>query len=541
MCCSSPPDPPDYSAQMQMSEETSKRALALQEQQFKWAQDESARNRSILERQLAISEPVMREQAEAGREARERYKDIYQPIEDYAAEEAMQYASPEEQAKRRAQAMSQVGQAFDAQRDVAQRRLESYGVDPSMTRQQALDVGIDIAEATAKAQAGEMAGNRVEDLGRSLRGEAINVGRGLPSQTAAAYGQALSAGQTGTGSALAQSQLAGQQMGTSPQYMQLGNQGLGTSASILGSSYNNQLNAWEAEQAASPWNAVGNLAGMAVKGYMGGLGGADGGMPPAAAFMDGGMADIHTNDPAIHFFDGGVVTDGYPTTAGVRTLSYADGGVTGGAIAGQGTTSANLRPLSYANGGTTPALGALTGSGGPGMGGVPGPQRTTAGLRRLADGTSGQTHAPGGDSSYQGSRANVRYPLGNSGGLITGLSDGTGIDDSIPAKVSAGEYVIPADVVHIKGREFFDKLLEKYHAPAEEQQAPETPPPNLGVPAIPGAANGGALPMQVPAHARYTQSALPPVSGGAGYLDGGAVYLTGGRGGNPDKRVHRPG
>lgn len=47
---------------------------------------------------------------------------------------------------------------------------------------------------------------------------------------------------------------------------------------------------------------------------------------------------------------------------------------------------------------------------------------------------------------------------------------GTGISDSIPAMLSDGEYVIPADVVKRKGVEFFDKLLEKHHMPAAEQK-----------------------------------------------------------------------
>lgn len=54
------------------------------------------------------------------------------------------------------------------------------------------------------------------------------------------------------------------------------------------------------------------------------------------------------------------------------------------------------------------------------------------------------------------------------GGAVSG--PGTGISDSIPARLSDGEYVIPADVVKHKGVEFFDKLLEKYHMPAAEQK-----------------------------------------------------------------------
>ena len=53
-------------------------------------------------------------------------------------------------------------------------------------------------------------------------------------------------------------------------------------------------------------------------------------------------------------------------------------------------------------------------------------------------------------------------------GHVTG--PGSGISDSIPARLSDGEYVIPADVVKRKGVEFFDKLLDKHHMPAAEQK-----------------------------------------------------------------------
>lgn len=46
------------------------------------------------------------------------------------------------------------------------------------------------------------------------------------------------------------------------------------------------------------------------------------------------------------------------------------------------------------------------------------------------------------------------------GGPIAGA--GTGRSDSIPIRVSNGEYVIPAHVVKMKGKEFFDGMLEKY-------------------------------------------------------------------------------
>jgi hypothetical protein len=64
----------------------------------------------------------------------------------------------------------------------------------------------------------------------------------------------------------------------------------------------------------------------------------------------------------------------------------------------------------------------------------------------------------------------------SNGGQVEG--PGTGTSDSVPAKVdnkpirlSAGEYVIPADVVKKFGVSAFDKLIAQHHIPAEMQQA----------------------------------------------------------------------
>lgn len=54
-----------------------------------------------------------------------------------------------------------------------------------------------------------------------------------------------------------------------------------------------------------------------------------------------------------------------------------------------------------------------------------------------------------------------------SGGTVSG--PGTGTSDSVPANLSKGEYVIPADVVQNLGVRFFDELKNHFHTPAEVQ------------------------------------------------------------------------
>jgi len=78
-----------------------------------------------------------------------------------------------------------------------------------------------------------------------------------------------------------------------------------------------------------------------------------------------------------------------------------------------------------------------------------------------------QQSMPQGAAPSQGEMANMA-----DGGMVTAgehaaeggevKGAGTGTSDSIPIKVSKGEYVIPAHIVQMKGKEFFDSMLDKY-------------------------------------------------------------------------------
>lgn len=170
----------------------------------------------------------------------------------------------------RGRAIADVNSAFEAQRRNAQARLEAYGIDPSQTRAQALDIGMRTAQAAAEAAAADAATQRVENVGRALRAEAINIGRGLPSQVAGSYGQSIAAGQAGIGGANATSansaNLATSSLGFSGQALQ----GYGQGAGIRSQGYQGQLAAAEMANAnaAAPWQALVTLGGGALGAFM---------------------------------------------------------------------------------------------------------------------------------------------------------------------------------------------------------------------------------------------------------------------------------
>jgi len=167
MCCSEAPAPPDMSAQVEGQMEIAKMAQATAQEQLAFARDKWGQQQGMLDQVLAVQMPMMQDQFENARKDRSRYESVFQPLQDKAITEAESYNTMERQNKEAGEAMADVGTAFDAQRVNAQRNLESYGIDPSQTRSQAIDADVRMAEATAKAGAGNMARRRVEQTGRA--------------------------------------------------------------------------------------------------------------------------------------------------------------------------------------------------------------------------------------------------------------------------------------------------------------------------------------------------------------------------------------
>lgn len=354
MCCSDPPPPPDLGPSAEASMEIGRMNTQIAREQLDWAREQDTMNREILNEVLSIQMPAMREQYEQARSDRERYETVFRPFEDQFAKEAAEYDTPEKRQQAQAQAIADVSTQFDAQRQNALQRLEEYGVDPSQTRNAALDVGVRTAQAAASAGAASQAGQRVEDVGRALRSDVINMGRGALSNAAGFYGQAVGAGSAGVQGA---TQTTGAGAGATQSALgfgQLGMQGYGQGANILSQGYGNQMQGYNAgvAQTTGMLQGVGSIAGAAM------------------AIKDGGVIEGEYEE----------VTEG------------------------------------------------------------PGHEAREA---AMAVDPKGDVNGPG---------------------------DGSGIDDQIPAYLSDGEYVIPADVVQAKGEEFFDKLLERYHVPAEQQE-----------------------------------------------------------------------
>ena len=345
----STPKAPDLKPYADALEKTGEWGFLAGQEQLKWAKEQDATNRALLERVLGPQLAAQADQASWAKKDRERYETVFQPLENSLVEDFQNYGTPERAAAERGRAMADVGTTFDAARRNALQRLESYGVDPSQTRNAALDLNTRVQQAAAQAGAGTAATRSMEDKARALRADAINIGKGLPSQVAQSYGQSVGAGQAAIGGANQTFGTSTAGLGSANQFMGTAQGGYGGAGNMATQGFNNQMSAYNAQQQAnaSMMSGIGSAVGMAAM-----L--ADGG-PPRRALP------VYADGRGPHMFD-------------------------------------------------------------------------------------------------------------ETGPVDEGPTDGSGIDDQVHAKLSVGEYVIPADVVQKKGVEFFDKIVEKYHTPAAQQR-----------------------------------------------------------------------
>ena len=129
-----------------------------------------------------------------------------------------------------------------------------------------MDLQSRVAEAAAQSSAGNQARDKTEAVGRALRSEAINVGKGYPGQIAQSYGTAMNSGNQGVNTGLSTTASGAQTMGTPTQWQGLGNQSTSTWGNILNMGHQNAMSSYEANQKnSSGWgSALGLVGGLAT-------------------------------------------------------------------------------------------------------------------------------------------------------------------------------------------------------------------------------------------------------------------------------------
>lgn len=223
-----------------------------------------ALTKRVTEQQLGIAD----QQAQWAKTDRERYENVFKPIEDEFINEARNYATPEKQAQAAAEASADVKAAQASAADQNLRQSASLGINPTSGRYAGIDRATDMAYSLADAGAQNNARQAVRDKGLALKADVANMGRGLPAQSAQAQALGLGA----SSGAVGLNQQANAQNNASYGIVNSGYagamQGYAGMGSTLNQQYATQVDAWKAEQQSKSGlfggigEALGGLAGF---------------------------------------------------------------------------------------------------------------------------------------------------------------------------------------------------------------------------------------------------------------------------------------
>lgn len=262
----STPKPPDLGPYADAMEQQGEWAFLTSQEQLGWAREQDAKNRELLQTVLGPQLEAQANQADWAVKDRARYENVYQPLEDNLIKDFQDYGSEDRLGRNRGRAMADVASNFDAQRRNALQRLESFGVDPSQTRNAALDVSMRTQQGAAMAAAATNSQRIDEDKARALRADAINIGRGMPSQVAQSYGQSVAAGNSAMGGANSTFGTSAGAIGSPGSFAALGQSGAQGAAGIQTQGFNNQMQVanLQQQQNAGMMSGIGSAVGMAA-------------------------------------------------------------------------------------------------------------------------------------------------------------------------------------------------------------------------------------------------------------------------------------
>jgi hypothetical protein len=228
-------------------------------------EDMDALSTRVIEQQLATQD-----QTNAwAQEDRQRTKDVFQPLQDEFIQTAKEYDSPEKQAQAASEAKADVLKAADTGNQIQLRQMASMGINPASGRFQGMQRATDLNTSLASAGAQNAARTQVKDKALALRADAINMGAGLPSSTAAAYGIGLNAGNAAVGNQGAANANFYQNAGVMNQGFGGAMQGYANQGNILNNLYGSQVQAWSAQQQANATSSagLGQLVGTGIGAY----------------------------------------------------------------------------------------------------------------------------------------------------------------------------------------------------------------------------------------------------------------------------------
>lgn len=281
------PAAPDYSPYLQAFSAIAKSAQETGAESLKWAQDQVANNKGLLDQVNKGLLDVQTSFTDYAKQKLQQAGDLTGQGIANLKDQYAKYTDPQRKAASMGAAGAQAAQATEAARKASMAELESFGVNPGAVRFGGLDAAARLQSAATRVGAENIAGRQDEMMADQTNQQIINQGNVLSGAASQAAGTGGAAGQGAVGGANTTTSTGGGVLGTGLQWTGAGTQALGGATGALNNQYSNQMDAYKAEQ--SQDSGFGSLLGLGAS--MLGKGGAFASGGALAFLEEGGAVD----------------------------------------------------------------------------------------------------------------------------------------------------------------------------------------------------------------------------------------------------------
>jgi hypothetical protein len=409
----------------------------------------------------------------------DQYNNVFAPENAQLIQDANTYASTPRLQANMGMAGATQAQAGDQAIKNSEADLLSYGIDPSSGRYAALDKAAAVQNAANVAGAENTQRNADIATGQKLRSEAVQVGAQLPGAVTNASNTAIQANTGASNASLANANTGANLMSLADKYLQTA---MGLKLPLMGQNTRSSGQSSQNSQSSNPNGGGGGGGGNGA-----GSGGSGGGGP---AWMGthggagaGGIFSIpNTNDynysdptagtdwsqwtdPSANTGTGYIGDQSNPSTDYVGSNPFSDTGFGQTYDYGGNTSSytgADMNSSSGGGWGDTSGLGAYNYD--------PSANAPTTDMSGWGDYSTPSSDTNWGDTSGFAGGGAVPDSASPSGGQqIDDIP--TQMPGGAPARLNAGEFVLPQDVARWKGQEFFHKLIAQSRSNMAQMQA----------------------------------------------------------------------
>ena len=360
-------------------------------------------------------------------------RDTFRPMEKELIGKAKAYNEDAMRERMASQSAADTNAAYDSAKQQALRNLARYGINPNSGRFAALNAQIGTQQAGAIAAGQNQARTQAEGLGYARMQDAVALGKGLAPNASTAYGIAIQGGDSASKNSQAGANYMGQAYNQAGN--QLGNAGqtYGVAGNIYGQEFNARMQGYSAQQQANAQSSAGfgQLVGTGI-GVAAKLGVFSSkkvkenkkAIPEGKALKGIKNLDVEEWD-----YKKGVEDSGHHVGPYAEDFKREFGVGDGVGIKHQDAMGVMMKAI----------------------------QDLDAKVERLGSRNQGKPVKKANGGKVHRGKGKVKGPGGP-------------VDDKIPAMLSNGEYVLPADTVSKVGIKNLDKLVKTTHVPAEQQR-----------------------------------------------------------------------